>query len=82
MQEILHSLTIEQQKNIAVTGVESVVAFSESQIALLLSGGGKLYIFGSGLKITGFSKSSGTFTASGNASGARYGGKGVKGFFK
>ena len=79
MQEILHSLTIEQQKSITVTGFESVASFSESQIALSLAGSNvKLYVTGSGLKITGFSKTSGTFTATGSVSGVRYGGKSLK----
>lgn len=79
MQENLHSLTIEQQKSVTVTGIESVSSFSESQIVLVLCGGGtRLFITGSGLKITGFSKNSGTFTATGSVSGARYGGKSAK----
>ena len=79
MQEILHSLTIEQQKSITVTGIESVASFSESQIALSLAGSNvKLYVTGSGLKITGFSKTSGTFPATGSVSGVRYGGKSLK----
>ena len=79
MQEILHSLTIEQQKSITVTGIESVAAFSESKIVLCLMGNNtKLYVTGSGLKITGFSKTSGTFTATGNVSGVRYGGKNLR----
>jgi hypothetical protein len=82
MQEILHSLSIEQQKNISVSGVESVTAFSETRISLLLNGGGRLYVEGTGLKITGFSKTGGTFTATGSVSGVRYGGKGLKGLFK
>lgn len=72
-------MNIEQQKNISVTGVESVAAFSESQIVLNLGGNyPRLYITGAGLKITGFSKTSGTFTASGTVSGVKYGGKSLK----
>lgn len=71
-----HSITIEQRKNIAVTAVESVVAFSEIKIVLVLVGGERLHISGSGLKITAFSKTNGTFTAEGNAVGVSYGGKG------
>ena len=68
-------MTIEQQKSITVTGIESVASFSESQIALSLAGSN---VTGSGLKITGFSKTSGTFTATGSVSGVRYGGKSLK----
>ncbi|MFR1983645.1 MAG: YabP/YqfC family sporulation protein [Christensenellaceae bacterium] len=49
-------MTIEQQKSITVTGIESVASFSESQIALSLAENVKLYVTGSGLKITGFSR--------------------------
>lgn len=76
MQEVhKHSVTIEQRKNIAVSGVESVTAFSEVKIVLALIGGEKMYVVGTGLKIVGFSKSSGTFTAEGTISGVSYGSK-------
>lgn len=70
-----HSICIEQRKNITVTGVESVSAFSEVKIILMLLHGDKLQVIGSGLKIIGFSKTSGTFTAEGTVSGVSYGGK-------
>ena len=75
MQEtVKHSITLEQRKNLNVSGVESVVAFSEVKIVLSLSGGDKLCIIGTGLKITGFSKSNGAFTAEGKIVGLSYGG--------
>ena len=75
MQEsIKHSIMLEQRKNLNVSGVESVVAFSEVKIVLALSGGDKLCIIGTGLKITGFSKSNGAFTAEGKIVGLSYGG--------
>ena len=70
-----HSICIEQRKNITVTGVESVSAFSEVKIVLMLLHGDKLQVIGSGLKIIGFSKTNGTFTAEGTVSGVSYGGK-------
>ncbi len=70
-----HSICIEQRKNITVTGVESVSAFSEVKIILMLLHGDKLQVIGSGLKIIGFSKTNGTFTAEGTVSGVSYGGK-------
>lgn len=77
MQEIhQHNVTIEQRKNISISGVESVAAFSEVKISLLLNGGERMHVVGSNLKITAFSKNSGTFTAEGNVSGITYGGKG------
>lgn len=71
-----HSLSIEQRKLLSVSAVENVLAFSEVKIVLLLVGGERLNIIGSGLKITGFSKSSGSFTAEGTLTGVQYGGKG------
>ncbi|MBO5479642.1 MAG: hypothetical protein J6A63_00425 [Clostridia bacterium] len=76
MQEnIKHSVSIEQRKNITVNGVESVTAFSEVKIVLTLIGGERMYVVGSNLKINGFSKTNGTFTAEGSISGVSYGGK-------
>ena len=72
-----HSLSIEQRKLLSVSAVENVLAFSEVKIVLLLVGGERLNIIGSGLKITGFSKSSGSFTAEGTLTGVQYGGKGL-----
>ena len=70
-----HSLLMEQRKSITVSGVESVVAFSEVKIVLALLGGERMHIVGSHLKITAFSKSNGNFTAEGSVTGVSYGGK-------
>ena len=78
MQEIErnnHSIKVEGRKTISVSGVESVASFSEVKISLKLFGGEKLYVVGTEMKITGFSKTNGTFTAEGNVSGFSYGGK-------
>ena len=75
MQENKHSVMLEQRKNLSVSGVESVSSFSEVKIALVLLGGERMNVIGSGLKITGFSKTSGTFTAEGEIVGISYGGK-------
>ncbi len=77
MQENKHSIQLEQRKNLTVSGVESVAAFSEVKIVLALLGGGRMSVVGSGLKITAFSKTSGTFTAEGSVTGISYGGKSV-----
>ena len=69
-----HSVIIEQRKRITVNGVESVKAFSEMKITLTLLGGEKLHVAGTDLKITGFVKANGTFTADGNVTGISYGG--------
>ena len=75
MQELKHTVLLEQKKNITINGVESVAAFSEVKIVLALVGGGKMQVTGIGLKITGFSKTSGNFTAEGEISSVSYGGK-------
>ena len=70
-----HSILLEQRKNLTVSGVESVTAFSEVKIILSLIGGEKMNVIGMNLKITGFSKTSGSFTAEGQITGISYGGK-------
>ncbi|MBR2623488.1 MAG: hypothetical protein IKD15_04605 [Clostridia bacterium] len=75
MQEMKHSVVIEQKKNLTVNGVESVSSFSEVKIVLSILGGERMQVVGSGLKITGFSKSNGSFTAEGEVMGISYGGK-------
>ena len=76
MQEtIQHTLQIEQRKFLTISGVESVVAFSEVKIVLALFNKERMQIIGSDLKITGFSKVSGSFTAEGTVTGVTYNGK-------
>ena len=77
MQETVnkHSVVIEQRKSITISAVESVIAFSEVKIVLSLLGGGRMQVLGTGLKITGFSKTSGAFTAEGTLTSVSYGGK-------
>ena len=75
MQNDIHQITLTQKKEISVTGVDGVLAFSESKITLSLKGGGKLCVAGNGLKIAGFSKENGVFTATGSIAGVSYGGK-------
>ena len=76
MQEVnKHSVSLEQRKNLNVSGVESVAAFSQVRIMLVLQGGEKMHVVGSDLKIVGFSKTNGSFTAEGQITGISYGGK-------
>ena len=77
MQEMKHSVIIEQRKNITVSAVESVVAFSEVKILLSLIGGERMSVLGTGLKITAFSKTNGSFAAEGTITNVSYGGKNV-----
>ena len=75
MQENKHSVMLEQRKSLSISGIESVASFSEVKIVLVLLGGERMNVIGSGLKITGFSKTNGTFTAEGDVMGISYGGK-------
>ena len=75
MQDNRHSVVLEQRKNLTVNGVDSVCSFSEAKIVLRLTMGDKMTIVGSKLKITGFVKANGTFTAEGDVMGISYGGK-------
>ncbi len=75
MQETKHFINIEQRKNLTVSGVESVVAFSEVKIVLSLLSGGRISVVGTGLKIIGFSKISGIFEAEGSVTSVSYGAK-------
>ena len=75
MQDSKHSVVLEQRKSLSIGGVETVSSFSEVKIVLTLLGGDRLSVVGTGLKIPGFSKTSGTFTAEGDVIGISYGGK-------
>lgn len=66
-------LTIEQQKKISLTGVESVDGFSDTEIRLTIAGK-KMRICGSSFKVQSFSKGSGAFSAIGEVCAIRYGG--------
>lgn len=66
-------LTIEGQKKITMTGVDSVDGFSESEIRLTVNGK-RVTINGVGLKVLAFSKGSGNFSASGEVNAVKYGG--------
>lgn len=66
-------LTIEQQRKITMTGVDSVDAFSETEVKLTVNGK-KVLITGAGLKVLAFSKGSGNFSASGEVTSVKYGG--------
>ncbi len=71
MENSAHSLEISEQRKVSATAIESVDAFSDRQIVLSFQGG-RIVIAGSGMKITGFSKSSGNFSATGEIISARY----------
>ena len=70
-----HIITIENRKRFTATQIEAVEAFSPSQITLTYAGG-KIIVSGSDMKITSFSKSTGSFAASGLFGAVKYAQKG------
>lgn len=71
-----HILTVENRKRLSVTQVEAVESFSPTQLVLIYVGG-KIVVTGSDMKITSFSKSSGSFSANGTITSVKYMQKGV-----
>ena len=71
-----HQLTINKKTEVCITGAESVTAFSPTRIALSLTDGTKVFVAGTNLKITSFSKDDGVFRAVGSVAGVSYGSKG------
>lgn len=71
-----HILTVENCKRITATGIQSVDAFSATQL-ILSYGGGRIVVSGSEMKITSFSKTNGQFSASGVITAVKYAGKAV-----
>lgn len=65
------SVHIENQKKITLSGVLSIEGFTTQQIILELATG-KVIVFGSSLKIAGFTKAGGQFIAIGNIKGLRF----------
>lgn len=72
-QSIQSVFTLENQKKLTFTGVESVESFSDT-IILLKVGGKKVTIGGEKLKILVFSQGSGNFSASGEINSVKFGG--------
>lgn len=69
-----HILNVENCKRISATGIQSVDAFSATQLIISYSGG-RIVVSGNDMKITSFSKTNGQFSASGNITGVKYAGK-------
>ena len=66
---------MEQCKRITATEITSVDSFSDRQIVMSFAGG-KIVVTGVSMKIVGFSKSSGSFSATGEITSVRYAQKG------
>lgn len=66
-------------------GIEEVNGFTEKEVKVTATGGRKIVISGSGLKISGFSKTTGELVVCGSVTNVSYKEKTVKilkGFFK
>jgi sporulation protein YabP len=67
----VHSMTLEERQRLAVTGVEEVVSFDESQVSVQTVKG-LLNIRGTGLKVEALEKESGALTITGLVSELSY----------
>ncbi len=76
MEQSEHALTIEQQKKLTATAIESVDSFSDRQMVLSCKEN-RIVIVGEGLKILQFSKTSGAFSAVGQINSVKYTAKGI-----
>jgi len=60
----LQTLTIEQQKRLTMSGVQSVDGFNEQSVIITLTDG-RMQVMGEGLKVLAFSKTTGNLTLDG-----------------
>ncbi len=72
MENKTHTLTLEDTKRISATGIEGVRDFSPTQFTLVYAGG-KIVVGGADMKMVGFSKQTGAFSASGSITSVKYG---------
>lgn len=70
-----HKLIVDNRQGVSATDVDAVLSFNENKISLRLLDGTKATVTGGGLKIIGFSKTDGTFLATGEIASIVYGGK-------
>lgn len=75
MENVQHTLSIENRKRLNATGIEGVKDFSPAAFTLVYAEG-KITVCGSEMKITAFSKQTGAFSAVGNFSSVKYAAKG------
>ena len=71
MENLTHTLTIENKKRITATGIDGVRDLATSQFTLIYPGG-KISVGGEDMKIVAFSKQTGAFSATGVISSVRY----------
>ncbi len=71
----LHSITLEGQRKICITAVSEVESITTESIKLIITGGKRLIVSGSNLKMGAFSKQSATFSAEGVINEIKYAGQ-------
>lgn len=69
-----HTLTVTDQKKMCVTGVDEVDGVTSERVIFTLFGKKRLVITGNSLKMSGFSKQSGTLYIDGNICDIKYAG--------
>ncbi len=72
MENISHTLIIENKSKINLTSVLEVLAFSDKEIKLKLKDNTIIIVLGSLLRITCFDNKSGSFTAQGVIESVKY----------
>jgi len=73
MEDKTHSLTLEEQKKISLTGISNVESFNEKEVNLKLAEK-TLYITGANLNVEKLNVEDGTLTILGEVSTIRYSG--------
>ena len=72
MENIVHSIVIDNKSRMSITSVSEVTAFSDKEIRLKLKDNTVLLILGTSLKISCFDNKNGNFTALGSIESIRY----------
>lgn len=67
----IQRLTLEGQKRLNMSGVESVDGFTDQQLKLTVSGN-RVLVTGEGIRITAYSKGSGNLQADGKFTSIKY----------
>lgn len=67
-----HTLTVTERKRVCVTGVSEVNGVTSERIVFTLTGGKRVQISGTMLKMSGFSKQSTALSIEGNIAEIRY----------
>ncbi|MBO5888734.1 MAG: YabP/YqfC family sporulation protein [Clostridia bacterium] len=72
MENIVHSIVLDNKSRVSISSVSEVTAFSDKEIKLKLKDNTVLLILGSALKISCFDNKNGNFSALGKIEMIRY----------